>query len=277
MLRSFKNSLIIFTLTVFAISCDQQNNNSPTMPASTNTTELPSLKDKKVLIVHGGWEGHKPDVYAEKASALLQAEGATVTLSDSLAIYANEAVMSDMDLIIQSVTMSDIAKEEIEGLQKAVKNGAGFAGSHGGFCDSFRNNTAYQYMTGGQFVAHPGGQVDYTVNITDQDDPITRGILDFPTHTEQYYIHIDPNVQVLATTTFSGEHDENTTGAVMPVIWKKHFGKGRIFCITIGHDPAEFDFQPAQQLLMNGFRWASGSKYLPKENLLDPAYQFTEK
>ena len=246
--------------------------NDPTAPAGPTAPELPGLKNKKVLIVHGGWDGHQPDVYARKVNKWLTEAGAQVTVSDSLGVYKNESLVAGMDLIIQSVTLSNIKEEEFNGLQNAVKNGVGFAGSHGGFCDAFRDHTEYQYMTGAQFVKHPGGQVDYMVNITDHKDPITRGMPDFATHTEQYYIHIDPNVKVLATTTFSGEHDDWIEGAVVPVIWKKYHGKGRIFCITIGHDPNEFDEPVPQQLLLNGFRWASGSKYEPIENLLHPVY-----
>lgn len=234
---------------------------------------LPSLKGKKVLIVHGGWDGHQPDLYAKKVHGWLSELGAVVTVSDSLGVYANQALMAEMDLIIQSVTMSTIEAEAFKGLEAAVRNGAGYAGSHGGFCDAYRDNTDYQYMTGAQFVKHPGGIVDFTVNIVDDQDAVTAGVETFSSSSEQYYLHIDPNVKVLATTTFSGEHDAWIEGAVMPVIWKKYHGKGRVFCITLGHDPNEFDQPIPQQLLLNGFRWASGSKYQPRENLLNPVYK----
>jgi len=68
----------------------------------------------------------------------------------------------------------------------------GMAGWHGGMCDAFRNNTTYQWMTGGQWVAHPGGCVTYEVNIINRDDPITRGVPDFKITSEQYYLHVDP-------------------------------------------------------------------------------------
>lgn len=272
-IHPFTFSMLIWAACIFfSMSCSEPNHNAPTMSASVNPSQLPSLENKKVLLVYGGWDGHQPKVYAEKISGFLKAEGAEVTVSDSTGIYADEAVMSEIDLIVQSITMDKISKEAFDGLQKAVKNGTGFAGSHGGFCDAFRDNTGYQYMTGAQFVAHPGGQIDYTVKITDPSDPITAGIKDFPTKTEQYYLHVDPNIKVLATTTFSGDYDEWINGAVMPVIWKKYFGQGRIFCITLGHDPAEFDQAIPKQLLMNGFRWASGSKYEPKEEWLNPVY-----
>ena len=257
MISSLKYLLIPFIfLSLLVFACSPQNSSKVELKAAVNLVELPSLKDKNILIVYGGWPGHKPELFAEKANKLLSAQGANVTVSESLDIYTDATAMSNVDLIVQSYTMDEIGKEQIKGLIKAVKNGAGFAGAHGGFCDSFRNNTEYQYMTGAQFVAHPGGQVEYRVNIKG-DHPITSGVQDFPTTTEQYYLHVDPNIEVLATTTFSGEHDKWIEGVVMPVVWTKTFGKGRVFCIALGHDPAEFDKPEAQKILMNGFRWAA--------------------
>lgn len=247
---------LFILLTLFALACSPQNSGRIELTASIQIKELPSLKNKNILIVYGGWPRHKPELFAEKTNKLLAAQGANVTVSESLDIYTNATTMSKMDLIVQSYTMDKIDNEQIKGLVKAVKNGAGFAGAHGGFCDSFRDNTEYQYMTGAQFVAHPGDQVEYRVNIKG-DHPITSGVKDFTTTTEQYYQHVDPNIEVLATTTFNDKADEWIDGVVMPVAWTKTFGKGRIFCIALGHDPAEFDQPEAQMILMNGFRWAA--------------------
>ena len=261
---------LIFGLLVMEACQTGNGENTEVATASMETAALPSLAGKKVLLVYGGWPGHKPALFAEIASELLRKEGAEVVLKDSVEVYADEAIMSQMDLIIQSVTMDKISREQMQGLVKAVKGGTGFAGAHGGFCDSFRTNTEYQFMTGAQFVAHPGGQIEYTVNISKAQDAITQGMEDFSTKTEQYYMHVDPNVKVLATTTFSGEHAEWIDGAVMPVAWKKYHGDGRIYCIALGHNPEEFKAAAAQQLLMNGLRWASGSKYEDKEEWLSP-------
>lgn len=257
MRSSIKYLLIpIIFLAVFALACSPQNSGRIELAASIQMKELPSLKDKNILIVYGGWPGHKPELFAEKAKTLLAAQNANVTLSESLDIYKDATTMSKMDLIVQSFTMDKIDNDQIKGLVKAVKNGVGFAGAHGGFCDSFRDNTEYQYMTGAQFVAHPGGQVEYRVNIKG-DHPITSGVNDFTTTTEQYYLHVDPNIEVLATTTFNDKADEWIDGVVMPVAWTKTFGKGRVFCIALGHDPAEFDQPEAQMILINGFKWAA--------------------
>lgn len=234
--------------------------------------ELPSLKGKKVLMVWGGWNGHYPKELTEKVLAFFKEEGAIVTVSDSLGVYTNKKLMDDMDLIFQSWTMGQITGDQEKGLLEAVKNGAGLAGTHGGLGDSFRNNTEYQFMVGGQWVAHPGGVIDYTVQVTDKNDPVTQGLGEFKMHSEQYYMHVDPSVKVLATTTFTGEHGDWITGAVMPVVWKKTYGKGRVFYISVGHTPADFDVPEAWEILKRGIRWASGSKYLPKEEWVSPVY-----
>jgi type 1 glutamine amidotransferase len=255
---------MLFILGIFLLSFQ--------VDAQVNSDELPSLKGKKVLLVWGGWDGHYPKELTEKVHNWLETEGAIVTVSDSLGVYTNKEIMKETDLIFQSWTMGQISGEQEKGLLEAVKRGVGLAGTHGGLGDSFRNNTEYQFMVGGQWVAHPGGVIDYTVEITDHDDPVTKGINDFEVHSEQYYMHIDPNVKVLATTTFNANHAEWIDNAVIPVVWKKTYGKGRVFYISLGHTPADFHIPEAWEMLTRGIRWASGSKYLPKEEWMSPVY-----
>jgi len=246
----------------------------PAFAAGSGSTAdgLPSIKGKKVLLVWGGWDGHKPKDFKEIVAPWLKEEGAEVIISDSLGVYTNKQIMGSVDLIIQMWTMGKISREQEKGLLEAVKGGVGLAGIHGGLGDSFRENTEYQYMVGGQWVAHPGNVIDYTVEITNHDDLVTKGVNDFKIKSEQYYMHVDPNVKVLATTTFSGEHDSWIKGATMPVVWKKYYGKGRIFYFSIGHDPAELKIPDAWLIWTRGVRWASASKYEPYEEWLSPVY-----
>ncbi|GEC71740.1 hypothetical protein SAMN05443543_1013 [Flavobacterium flevense] len=224
---------------------------------SSDSNKLTSLKDKKVLLVYGGWEGHKPKVFAERVNKWLEKEGAKVTMSDSLGVYTQKEIMDNTDLVIQYWTMGQISKEQSKALLDAVKNGIGIAGCHGGLGDSFRNNTDYQYMIGGQFVTHPGGLIDYDVTIIKDKNPITKGISNFSVkNTEQYYMHIDPKVKILATTTFSDTHNYWIKGTVMPVCWTTQYDKGKVFYLSIGHDPKDFDNPDAWQLLTRGFKWA---------------------
>jgi type 1 glutamine amidotransferase len=236
---------------------------------------IPSLKGRKVLFTYGGWDGHEPEKFADYMSSWLKEEGAQVQLSKTLDPYADKAIMDSIDLVVQVFTMSQITKEQQTGLIDAVeKNGTGMAGWHGGLCDAFRNNPDYQYMTGGQWVAHPGGVIGYDVKITDKKDEVTKGLSDFSMQSEQYYMHIDPNVKVLATTRFNGKVNSWIDGCTMPVTWKKMHGKGRIFYTSVGHNLSHITGVPsAIEMLKRGIRWASASKYEPAERWLSPIYK----
>ncbi|HCW05969.1 MAG TPA: hypothetical protein DGG95_01240 [Cytophagales bacterium] len=242
--------------------------------ATTATRTLPSLKGRKVLFTFGGWDGHEPQKFVDFITPWLKTEGAEVVLSASLDSYTDKTLMDSIDLVIQIFTMSSITKEQEAGLLAAIeKNGTGMAGWHGGMCDAFRNNPEYSYMTGGNWVAHPGGNVDYAVNIIDHADEVTKGLKDFKMNSEQYYMHIDPNVKVLATTRFNGKKNYWIDGCVMPVAWKKTFGKGRIFYTSIGHNLSHIaEIPDAIEFLKRGIRWASASKYEPTEKWVSPIY-----
>ncbi len=216
-----------------------------------------SLEGKKILVVYGGWAGHQPKYFADKISSWLKSQKAKVYLSDSTTVYTNEKLMNELDLIIQHITMSKITDDQLNGLLKAVKNGTGLAGCHGGLGDSFRNNTEYQYMIGGQFVKHPGGQVNYRVTIENRKDSITRGIKDFNIFSEQYYMHVDPALNVLATTTFSEKYDPWIKGVIIPVVWKKKYGKGKIFYNSIGHSKQDYNIPEVWTLIKRGVIWAT--------------------
>jgi len=229
-------------------------------------------KKKKALFVWGGWKGHDPDLCRDIFVPWLREVGFDVTVSDTLDSYVDEALMQSLDLIVQIWTMGKITGEQSKGLLTAVKNGVGIAGWHGGLGDAFRENTEYQFMVGGQWVAHPGGVIDYTVNIIDHKDPITAGMQDFKMHSEQYYMHVDPANKVLATTTFSGEHAPWIAGCVMPVVWKKMYGKGRVFYTSLGHQAVDFNVPEALEITKRGILWASESKYAETPNLIAPVY-----
>lgn len=214
---------------------------------------------KSALIVWGGWEGHEPQKGAALFAPFLQDKGYEVEVATSLDIYLDEAKMHSLDLVVPIWTMGTITAEQEKGLLTAVQSGVGIAGWHGCMADSFRNNTEYQFMVGGQWVAHPGGIIDYSVQITKPDDPITAGLHDFQMHSEQYYMHIDPLNEVLATTTFAGTHAPWIAGCVMPVIWKKRWGEGRVFYSSLGHVVRDFEVPEVLEITKRGMLWASRS------------------
>ena len=211
---------------------------------------------REALIVWGGWQGHEPEQCAAIVAEMLRDEGFKVHLETSTQAFASPTLHT-MSLIVPIYTMSKIEKDEVANLSRAVREGTGLAGFHGGMGDAFREAVEYQFMCGGQWVAHPGNIIDYRVTITRPDDPVMQGIQDFDYRSEQYYMHVDPSNEVLATTTFSGEHAPWIEGVVMPVVWKRRHGQGRVFYSSLGHVAKEFDVPEMRTILRRGMLWAA--------------------
>lgn len=211
---------------------------------------------KEALIVWGGWSGHEPRECAELIAGMLAQDGFKVFVENTTEAFADPSIR-DLSLIVPIITMAKIEKEELSNLVGAVKGGVGLGGYHGGMADAFRDQPEYQFMVGGQWVAHPGGVIDYTVEVARPDDPVMAGIDGFPYRSEQYYMHVDPSNEVLATTRFTGEHAEWIDGVVMPVVWKRRFGRGRVFYSSLGHVAAEFQVPQMRTILRRGLLWAA--------------------
>jgi type 1 glutamine amidotransferase len=248
---------------------------SAAKPAAAQGPFPPKPARRKALFVFGGWEGHEPAKCRDLFVPWLQQNAFDVTVSDTQAPYADAALMKTIDLVVQVWTMGTIAKEPLAGLLAAVKNGTGIAGWHGGLGDAYRNDTEYRYMVGGDWVAHPGGIIDYEVNITDHEDPVTAGLSDFKVKSEQYLMHVNPNNKVLATTTFDASHDPWIDGYTMPIAWKKVYGKGRVFYSSLGHTRDVFDVPQVLAIMQRGMLWAADSRYEPTPSLIRPVYPRT--
>ncbi len=237
---------------------------------------------KKTLIFRGGWDGHEPVPVSERFARLLHEEGFAVDISDSQDVLGNLDALLTYDLIIPCWTMGEIKGEYTKNISKAVAAGTGLAGCHGGMCDAFRQDTEWQFITGGQWVSHPGGDgVDYTVNIHKSSSPIVDGIEDFHVCSEQYYLHVDPSIEVLATTRFpqvTYYHAANKP-VDMPVVWTKFWGNGRVFYTSLGHHDDVFDNSPDAQTIMNrGMLWAAeGKEYAIKHKLDAKRFENTAK
>jgi type 1 glutamine amidotransferase len=212
---------------------------------------------QSALMVWGGWAGHQPRECVEIFARLLREADYEVEIADTLDVYLDGAKLAALDLIVPMWTQGTITREQERGLLDAVQGGVGIAGWHGGMGDSFRDSVNYQFMCGGQWVAHPGNIIDYRVNITNHDDPITAGLDDFSMHSEQYYLHVDPANEVLATTTFDGTYAPWIAGTVMPVVWKRRWGAGKVSYCSLGHVASDFDVPEARELVRRGMLWAS--------------------
>jgi type 1 glutamine amidotransferase len=231
------------------------------LSGKSKALSLPGMTDeRKVLIVQGGWEGHAPKETAELFAGWLRQDGFEVRIEDSLKALEDLDTLRKLSLFIPIWTMGEIAKEQSENIRTAIAEGVGLAGCHGGMCDAFRMDVGWEFMTGGSWVSHPGNDgVRYTVNIRSSSNPITEGLADFEVSSEQYYLHVDPAVEVLATTRFpvaDGPHRSN--GVVdMPQVWTKRWGKGRVFYNALGHQPDIFAIPEAAALMRRGMNWAA--------------------
>lgn len=216
------------------------------------------MTKKSALIVWGGWPGHTPEASAIVVANILVELGFDVSVADNTGAFAAPDLLN-RDLIVPMITMSTIEKAELAGLTSAVRAGTGLAGFHGLMCDSFRGEPEYQFMTGGQWVAHPGNIIDYRVNLTQTDHPITAGLTDFDYRSEQYYMHVDPSNTILATTRFTGNHLADVDGVIMPVVWTRHYGNGRVFYSALGHTSDEFRVPAMATIFARGAVWAARS------------------
>lgn len=219
----------------------------------------------QALITWGGWAGHEPDLVADIFRRMLEAEGASVAVTDSLDAFDDAEGLRALDLIVPVWTMSELSRERAVNVSEAVARGTGIAGCHGGMCDAFRANTLWQFMTGANWVAHPGGDgVRYSVRMSDPGHELTHGIADFEVATEQYYLHVDPANRVLATTRFptvTWYHSPN--GEVeMPVAWTRAWGLGRVYYNALGHKAEVIARGPAHEMLRRGLLWAARGKAL---------------
>lgn len=196
---------------------------------------------------------------------VLVKEGFEVEVSDTLDAFADGEKLKALDLIVPIWTMDKIKPEYVENVSLAVQSGVGLAGCHGGMCDAFRENVDWQFMTGGQWVAHPGNDgTNYVVNIKHSSSPLTQDIEDFEVSTEQYYLHVDPAVEVLATTRFpvaEGPHSLNKA-VDMPVAWTKRWGVGRVYYNSLGHQANIIDIPVVKEMMRRGFLWCAEGKTL---------------
>lgn len=220
------------------------------------------MPSQRALVVWGGYEDHEPKEAVERFIPFLERAGMEVAVENDLAAYADPSLMSGLALIVQNWTKGDLTPEQFAGLSGAVRAGAGLAGWHGGLCDAFRHLPEYQFMTGGQWLAHPNGShARYTVDIAPAaaGDPVVAGLDSFSVVSEQYYLAVDPAVEVLATTTFRAPAEAPWIGeAVIPAVWRKRWDSGRVFYVSWGHHASDFDVEQARTIVERGLLWAAG-------------------
>jgi uncharacterized protein len=215
---------------------------------------------RRALVVRGGWEGHVPVEATSRFIPFLQDEGFEVSVHDDLDVYVDADELARTDLVLQCWTQGTATDEQVSGLAAAVRAGTGLAGWHGGIVDSFRASPDYLHLTGGQWAAHPGNFVEHSVSFVPEraDHPIVTGLGGFDLNTEQYWTLTDGLNDVLATTHFSAGPDTPWhEDLVVPAVWTRLWGEGRVFVSTIGHKLEDLDVPEVRTLTERGLLWAS--------------------
>lgn len=215
---------------------------------------------RSAIVVRGGWEGHNPVEATDRFVPFLEGHGFSVEVRDDLDVYTDAEKLAATDLVLQCYTQGTATDNQVNGLSAAVQAGTGLAGWHGGIVDSFRASPDYLHMTGGQWAAHPGGFVDYEVEVVPEraDHPIVAGLTQWKHHTEQYWCLTDDLNDVLATSTFHVEDGMPwREQLVVPAVWTRQWGAGRVFVSTIGHKLEDLDVPEVRTLTERGLLWAS--------------------
>lgn len=213
---------------------------------------------KKALILSGGWQGHSPAEISGLVGEWLTADGFSVAITQDMAVLDDAERLEQTDLFIPNWTMGELSPQRAKSVARAVEGGMGLAGWHGGMGDAFRANTAWQFLVGGQFVNHFAGDKHYRVNVIDRQHPVCSGVKDFDVVSEQYHMHIDPAVHVLATTTMDAEEKAPwIAGTVMPVAWVRQWGAGRVFYCSIGHKVEDLAIPAVERMIRRGLAWAA--------------------
>ncbi|MDR1802088.1 MAG: ThuA domain-containing protein [Treponema sp.] len=225
---------------------------------------------RKALILCGGWDGHEPKLVSERFKKFLEGEDFEVVVEGSLEVLSNLSLLKGLDLFIPIWTMcnENLPKPYFENFSEAIGSGVGLAGCHGGMCDAFRNNVLWQFITGANWVAHPGCDgVKHRINIIAKTHPLAEGIGDFDVSSEQYYLQTDAANEVLATTRFpTVKWYHSANGEVdVPQVWTRKWGHGRVFYNALGHHNDVFDIPEAWELMKRGLLWAADGKRIAVE------------
>ncbi|MBD3861612.1 ThuA domain-containing protein [Bacillus sp. 28A-2] len=208
---------------------------------------------KKALVLFGGWPWHYPKEMAHVAVEKLL-DGFDVELSEDLTILESNR-LHEFDVIIPIWTQGELSQFQEISLVEAIENGLGLASWHG-LLAAFDHSHPFKMVLGGQFIAHPGNFIDYRVDFSNID-PLTKGLSSFNIFSEQYYMHVDPNNEVIASTIIDGDKFTWLKGGTMPVAWKRQWGKGRVFYHTLGHKPEELEIPEVLELTKRGIKWAA--------------------
>ncbi|MDR2674214.1 MAG: ThuA domain-containing protein [Opitutaceae bacterium] len=139
-----------------------------------------------------------------------------------------------------------------------IREGGGFVAVHAGG-SSFHEWPEYQQLCATSWTrgtTRHGRRHAAPVSFADAAHPVTRGLEPFWTYDEFWEnLVVQPGAVALATVKTNAAHGGG--GAPGPIVFATAFGRGRGFCLLLGHDVPAMRNPGFRTLLKRGTEWAA--------------------
>ncbi len=220
---------------------------------------MPTKRSSHAWILTGGWSGHDPEGVAAWTAERLASIGIESEVVRDLDRLLDADALDALSLVVPNWTMGSLGRDAEVALVRAAERGLGLVGTHGGMGDAFRGSLDYQWLVGGQFVAHPGDVCEHRVTF-DPGSPLLGDLPAVELTTERYVMLVDPAVQVHATLTFGADPLPWLDGVRVPVAWTRRWGAGRVAYLSVGHSVDDLRVATLTTAYERLARWARGDR-----------------
>ncbi|MCG9126707.1 ThuA domain-containing protein [Candidatus Poribacteria bacterium] len=205
--------------------------------------------DNLKSLVFVGTEGiyHDHDGNGKYLTDLLnQTENVDADFSQDYDILSSG--LNAYESILFYTDVGELTSEQENELLKYIESGGGFFGLHTAAA-SFRESEGYHGMLNGFFNGH-SPYMDFTVNVTETEHPITVGLADFDVKDELYYLIHNPDTSTHLMSAYDDTKDETHVMAFYHI-----YGKGRVFYFALGHDMEVLGNPAFQDVIRRGVLW----------------------
>lgn len=229
------------------------------LPAVLPAAEKTPTTEAKILVLTGNeYPGHKWKETAPLLTKFLAADPRLKTVLNDDPAFLTSPKLHEYDAVVlnymnwQSPDPGPAAREN---LKKYVESGKGLVLVHFA-CGAFQDWPEFKNLAGRawnpKLRGHdPHGK--FTVEIVDQDHPITKDMKSFETVDELYTcLEGDKEIRVLAKAVSKVDKKD------YPMAFVNQYGKGRVFHCVLGHDVQAFKAEGVQDLYRRGTAWSAG-------------------
>ncbi len=182
-------------------------------------------------------------------------------------VYENADWAKNFDVIIHDECDASVADlNKIDGVLKPHKDGLPAVVLHCGM-HSYRSTdwnkkggvTPWFEFTGLQTVAH-GAQLPISIDFTEKESPITKGMENWTTVNEELYNNYnDGKLFATAKPLARGKQTNRGKTDDYVVVWTNLFNdKAKVFCTTIGHNNTTVADPRYLDLVTRGLLWSTG-------------------